>query len=169
MDGAVLDGIRSEHADIYTVAAGLRAETLLLVMFYYQGPGIQHLPRKQERANKYTDLLIAVADDEMPFARLHTKVQRVDKARITTQFKDGYGLICIDDPISAIQVQIDLGSVEYDNILAGRFFPPVQRRLAHTWPHSELGCVFFSLQAVNVSNKIDCRLCGHNDTMGQIV
>ena len=154
-DGLVPDRICAEHADIYTVAADFGAQAMLLVLFDDERTGIDHFPRDPEGAHQNADVPIAVADHEMPLAGLHTEVQGMDQAGIPTPFENGHRFISADDPVTQIQVQVDFRAVQDDDVLAGRFLPPVQRLLTHTGSHRKVGCIFFALQAFNEPDEID--------------
>lgn len=108
MDGLVPDRICAEHADIYTVAAGFGAQAMLLVLSGDERTGIDHFACNQEGAHQNANITIAVANHEMPLARLHAEVQGMDQAGIPTPFENCHRFISVDDPGSP-----DLG--------AGRF------------------------------------------------
>jgi hypothetical protein len=139
MDGLIPDRICTEHAYIDTLAAGFGTQAMLLVLFDNERTGIDHFPCDQESTHQKTDVPIAVADHEMPLARLHTEVQGMDQAGIPTPFENSNRFIGVDNFVSHIKTEINIGPVENNNVFAGWLLPTIQRFLTNTRPHSQSG------------------------------
>jgi len=75
----------------------------------------------------------------MPLAGLHAKIQRVDQAGVTALFDNGHGFIGINDSVSQIKAKINIGAIENDNVLTGRFLPMIQGFLTNAGPTASLG------------------------------
>jgi hypothetical protein len=93
----------------------------------------------------------------------------MDEAGISAAFEDLRGFACADDTVSTFQMEIDIGSVENNDILAGRLLPSIQRHLTYAGTDRDSRAGFVARKPLDITEEIGSRTSRCDNPVRQIM
>jgi hypothetical protein len=81
----------------------------------------------------------------------------MDEASISTAFEYLLGFVRADDTVSTFQMEIDIGAVENNDILAGRLLPSIQSHLTYARTDRDSRASFAARKPFDITEEIGSR------------